>query len=204
MLSSSFHLCTSMLYRGLWGGWNTVVGCHRKFDCIYTPKTLISALRPSKRTDPTSLVYAGIWSCVNVAFGKINAYVQIRTAFSYVCRLQVGLTGLNLFVYQPFIINHNLYTFPKHLFVIDQYSWPTSDASNVTFVLSLLLNTTDIADRCIDQLVKSIPPRVELLSIDRLTTNILAPWNVVRARFCAVTRSRAISKCDMRSKAIPP
>jgi hypothetical protein len=138
--------------------------------------TLIPALKPSKRTDSTSLVCAGIWSRVDVLFRKINAYTKIRTAFSYGCRLQVGLTGLELFVYWPFTINHNSYAFSRHLSVINRYSWPTSDAPSVTFVSPLLINAMDIADRCINQPVRSIPPPVELLSIDRLTTNILAPW----------------------------
>jgi len=166
--------------------------------------TLIPALRPSKRMDPTSLVYAGIWSCVDVAFGKINAYAKIRTAFSYVCRLQVGLIGLELFMYWPFIINYNSYAFSKHLSVINRYSWPTSHALNVTFVLPLLINAMDIPDWCINQPVRSVPPSVELLSIDRLTANILAPWIPTWAHFNVVIRSSAISKGDMRSKTTLP
>jgi hypothetical protein len=166
--------------------------------------TLIPALRPSKRTDLTSLVYARIWFCVDVLFGKINAYTEIRTAFCYGCRLQVGLIGLELFVYWPFIINHNSYAFSKHLSVINRYSWPTFDAPSVTFVSPLFINAMDIADWCINQPVKSVLPPVELLSIDRLTANILAPWRVGGAHLNAVIGSRAISKCDMRNKAISP
>jgi hypothetical protein len=37
-----------------------------------------------------------------------------------------------------------------------------------------------------------------------LTANILAPWRAVGAHLNVVIGSRAISKCDMRNKAIPP
>jgi hypothetical protein len=42
---------------------------------------------------------------------------------------------------------------PKHLYTVNRYSWPTSNAPSVTFVLPLLINGVDIADWCINQLV---------------------------------------------------
>jgi hypothetical protein len=71
----------------------------------------------------------------------------------------------------------------------------------VTFVSPLLINAMDITDRCIDGLVKFVPPRVKLLSIDRSTANILAPWIPAGGHLDAVIRSSAISKGDMQSKA---
>jgi hypothetical protein len=44
--------------------------------------------------------------------------------------------------------------------------------------LSLFINAMDIIDWSINQPIRSVPPPVELLSIDRLTANILASWIV--------------------------
>ncbi len=84
------------------------------------------------------------------------------------------------------------------------YSWPISNAPSVTFVLRLLINVMDIIDWCINQLVRSLPPLVELLSIDPLTVNILAQLIIARAHLNAAINSSAISKCNMRSKIIQP
>jgi hypothetical protein len=91
-----FHALEGATRRTEHGGWMaSQIRLH-----IYA-WTLISALGPGKRTDRTSSVCAGIWYCVDVMFGKTNAYIEIRTAFSYGSRLQVGLTSLESFVFCP-------------------------------------------------------------------------------------------------------
>ncbi len=84
------------------------------------------------------------------------------------------------------------------------YSWPISNAPSVIFVLRFLINVMDIIDWCINQLVRSVPPLVELLSIDPLMANILAQLIIARAHLNAAINSSAISKCNMCSKIIQP
>jgi hypothetical protein len=86
---------------------------------------------------------------------------------------------------------------PKHLYTINRYSWPISNALSVTFVLPLLINIVDIADWCINQHVRSVPPLVELLSVESSTADILALLIVARAHLTAVITSGAISKGNM-------
>ncbi len=63
------------------------------------------------------------------------------------------------------------------------YSWPISNALSVTFVLRLLINVMDIVDWCINQLVRSIPPLVELLSIDPLMGKYPCPVDYCKSTF---------------------
>jgi hypothetical protein len=70
--------------------------------------------------------------------------------------------------------------------------------------LPLLINIVDIADWCINQPVRSVPPLVELLSVDPSTADILAPLIAVKAHLTAVITSGAISKGNMWSKTIQP
>ncbi len=57
----------------------------------------------------------------------------------------VQVTSILTFHYQLQLLG-----LPKHLYIANQYSWPTSNASSVTFVLPLLINGVDIADWCIN------------------------------------------------------
>jgi hypothetical protein len=70
--------------------------------------------------------------------------------------------------------------------------------------LPLLINIVDIVDWCINQLVRSVPPLVELLSVDPSTADILAPLIAAKAHLTAVITSGAISKGNMWSKTIQP
>jgi hypothetical protein len=62
----------------------------------------------------------------------------------------------------------------------------------------------DIANWCINQPVKSVPPLVELLSVHPSMANIFALLIAVRAHLTAVITSGAISKGNMWSKTIQP
>jgi hypothetical protein len=92
----------------------------------------------------------------------------------------------------------------KHLYIVIWYSWLTSNASSATFFFPLLINVMDIADWCIDPLVRFVLSQVELLSTDPLTANFLAPLIAAQGHLGAAISSSAISKCDMWSKAIQP